>query len=149
MRSKNDKYTKQSSEFQQSACVAHFQTSEQCSQNSRRVLLACFRLEFVLRQILKNHDFSVKEKENDEKTGELPSSSFGMTLELPGQGKSPRHKIGLDKFRKESLRPNAEINSGTVLKQCREFEEIWTGHMEQNREKWTIEQEKGTFGVLV
>ena len=94
------------------------------------------------------HKVLVKEKENDEKTAELAGNttkSFGMTLELPGMGKSPRHKINLDKFRKESLRPNAEINSDTVLKQCKEFEEIWNGHMEQNREKWTVEQEKGTF----
>lgn len=95
-------------------------------------------------QVRFDQAFSVKEMEMSEKTGE----KLGMTLELPGAGKSPRHKVNLDKFRKESLRPNAEINSATVLQQCREFEEIWNGHMEQNREKWTVEQEKGNFLVI-
>jgi len=105
---------------------------------SRVLVLPTFELLNNTVKLLAEHflPVSVKAKERDSE-----NFTSGMTLELPGARPS-RHKTGLNKFRKESLRPNAEINATTVLKECEKFEAIWRRHMEVNREKWTVEQQK-------
>ena len=52
---------------------------------------------------------------------------------------------GVKLFRKESLRPETTetVCAKEVLAECRQFEEIWTSHMETNRDRWLEEQEKG------
>lgn len=52
---------------------------------------------------------------------------------------------GVKLFRKESLRPDTTntVCAKEVLAECRQFEEIWTAHMETNRDRWIEEQEKG------
>lgn len=52
---------------------------------------------------------------------------------------------GVKLFRKESLRPDTTntVCAKEVLAECRQFEEIWTSHMETNRDRWIEEQEKG------
>ena len=54
---------------------------------------------------------------------------------------------GVKLFRKESLRPDTTntVCAKEVLAECRQFEEIWTSHMETNRDRWIEEQEKGMF----
>jgi len=51
---------------------------------------------------------------------------------------------GVKLFRKESLRPDTTntVCAKEVLAECRQFEEIWTAHMETNRDRWIEEQEK-------
>ena len=71
-------------------------------------------------------------------TGSLLGSHLTTGLGLP---------TGVKLFRKESLRPETtnSVCAKEVLAECRQFEEIWTSHMETNRDRWIEEQEKGLF----
>lgn len=114
---------------------------------SRVLVLPTFEMLNNLVKLLAEHFLPVSIKEI-EKEEEEKSFTTGMTLELPGAKRISRHKTGLNKFRRESLRPNAEINATTVMKECEKFEAIWRGNMEKNRDKWTVEQQKGLIKSL-